>query len=266
LIDNTSNQITLIDESLVEVTEKNKIFIEKLNEDNTVTITTNSIEELERTDSQVRYVFEHLTKVESSKVYGEIVTVQVTEGSVSNEYTFITKLEHKAEKQITVSYNKQTKITKVIDYKEIPQKEIFIRPLPLPVMNLTKEEINTKEIRQVCGFISESNIELLGQIDVTSVTSVQEIKTELGIKYKMTVVNSHGKNVSVTVSKIDSDEKLLIEDVRLTKQVEIIKKTATEVSSQISVNVVTGVKTEWQISSSANLTSQLIYTPKIISS
>ena len=56
-------------------------------------------------------------------------------------------------------------------------------------MNLTKEEFHKKEIRQVCGFISENNLSELGQIDATSVVSVQEVKTSLGIKYKMEVVN-----------------------------------------------------------------------------
>ena len=44
MIDEQSNEINLIDESLVEVPKKNKIFMEKKNDDGSKTVTTNSLE------------------------------------------------------------------------------------------------------------------------------------------------------------------------------------------------------------------------------
>ena len=43
MVDKVSNQINLIDESLVEAEEKNVVYTEKENNDGTVTVTTNSI-------------------------------------------------------------------------------------------------------------------------------------------------------------------------------------------------------------------------------
>lgn len=88
--DKKTKQLTMVDETLLKEEPKGLVLIEKTNKDGTKTITTNNIAEIVKVDAKVTSVLENIRTTNSSLIFDTIETIQYTNGTRSDEYTFIT--------------------------------------------------------------------------------------------------------------------------------------------------------------------------------
>ena len=111
-----SQELQLIDEGYITV-EKPTATIVTENSDSTQTITTNKISE---SQVEVKTVIETLKK---NNIKADIESLQYTEGPKSIEYVVVlTDTNGQPTKQVTITENKETKETTIIDYTTLEVK------------------------------------------------------------------------------------------------------------------------------------------------
>lgn len=146
LKDKDSQELELIDEGFI-VVQKPTATIVTENKDGTTTVTTNKID---KSQTSVKTVVETLKKSSINIDSSKIESLQTTEGPKSIEYVAVLVDAHGTpSKQVTITLDKQTKETTIVDYTTIDSKETVIKPVQQPSVTIPVSDYYKPEVKEL---------------------------------------------------------------------------------------------------------------------
>ena len=197
LKDKTSGEIQLIAEGEV-VSTKPTATVVQANNDGTKTVTTNKIEQT----TQVKTVVETLKHNDIKINPSDIESLQYTEGSKSTEYVVVLKDSNgNPTKQVTITEDKKTKQTAIIDFTTLETQVQYIKPIQYPTVTIPASEYYTPEIKELISKV-DSQVE---NVQFTKINKIEVSNTTTSKKYTMIVENEKGKPLKVEAVQVNGE-------------------------------------------------------------
>ena len=131
----------------------------------------------------------------------EITSVRVVQNTETDEVILVTKTNNRIE-EVHISMVKKTEQIKVTDAVTLPVEPV--KPIKTPVVEMTKKEIETTEVKEIAEFIKTSKV--LETTEEVTVVKVEKKERTFSKTYEVTVVNKAGKKTVVVVDKPDDEE------------------------------------------------------------
>lgn len=149
--DQKTDKITLVDESVVQVTPPTKTIVQKT-EEGTKKIVTNKVENLIKIDNNIPTVIEK-TKAALPNIDFDLIEVaSKQEGNLVNTYTFVVDTSKQKigdfKQQVVVVQNKETNAVKVVDVEQLETKPI-LDLVKRPVVTIPSTDFQTYEIKNI---------------------------------------------------------------------------------------------------------------------
>ena len=236
----TTDKITLVDESVVEVAPPTKTIVQ-MTPEGTKKILTNNVQNLIKIDKNVEAVIDKTSQTLPTVDFNLIEVAEKEEGNLVNTYTFVVDTDKSKvgdyKHQITVVQNKQTKDIKVVDVEELESKPI-LDLIKRPVTTIPEAEFQTYQVQNIISTLKDTNPKL--KTEELTVKSVTKEDKKFVNKFEIVVATPQGETLTVTANEDLGDHLVKITDVR-----EIIKPSTQErpYIQQVMVDSTTGVKT-----------------------
>ena len=217
------NDFQLVDEGFI-VAEKATATIFSENKDGTETITTNKID---YSKTEVKTVVKTLEKNHITTVDTKIESLQTTEGPKSIEYVVVLsdKQGHPT-KQITITEDKETKETTVIDYTTLESQVKYIKPVEPTVTVISETEYYKPEIKELISKVETKSKDVV----IEKVKKIEVIETSEAKKYEFIVEETKGKTVKIEAVQIKGETSVEVVKVKpyvLTPSEQTVKEVKT---------------------------------------
>lgn len=235
LKDNKSGEIQLIDEGEVVSTKPTATVVQS-NNDGTKTITTNKIEQT----TEVKVVVETLKHNDIRINPSDIESLQYTEGPKAIEYVVVLKDSNgNPTKQVTITQDKKTKQTAIIDFTTLETEVKYIKPIQYPSVTIPTSDYYKPEIKELISKI-DTQVE---NVQFTKVNKIEVSETTNSKKYTMIVENEKGKPLKVEAVQVNGEN--AVEVIKV--QPYVLVPTSTTKTETKTVKQVTefGVKVEY---------------------
>ena len=217
------NDFQLVDEGFI-VAEKATATIFSENKDGTETITTNKID---YSKTEVKTVVKTLEKNHITTVDTKIESLQTTEGPKSIEYVVVLsdKQGHPT-KQITITEDKETKETTVIDYTTLESQVKYIKPVEPTVTVISETEYYKPEIKELISKVETKSKDVV----IEKVKKIEVVETSEAKKYEFIVEETKGKTVKIEAVQIKGETSVEVVKVKpyvLTPSEQTVKEVKT---------------------------------------
>ena len=199
LKDKDSQELELIDEGFIVVKKPTATIITE-NKDGTTTVTTNKIE---KSQTSVKTVVETLKKSSINIDSSKIESLQTTEGPKSTEYVAVLVDSHGTpSKQVTITQDKVTKETTIIDYTTIDSKATVIKPVEQPSVTIPVSDYYKPEVKEL---ISKVETKVEKEVTITKVNKIDVTETTNAKKYDFVVETNKGTQTQISVIQINGE-------------------------------------------------------------
>lgn len=227
LKDKDSQELELIDEGFI-VAHKPTATIVTENKDGTTTVTTNKID---KSQTSVKTVVETLKKSSINIDSSKIESLQTTEGPKSIEYVAVLVDSHGTpSKQVTITQDKVTKETTIIDYTTIDSKANVIKPVEQPSVTIPVSDYYKPEVKEL---ISKVETKVEKEVTITKVNKIDVTETTNAKKYDFVVETNKGTQTQISVIQVNGETGVQVVKVQpyvqigsetFKKQTKVVKK------------------------------------------
>lgn len=202
--DKQTGELQLIDEGFV-TSEKPTATIVTQNSDGTQTITTNKIDYSKK---EVKVVVQTL---KNNKIPADIESLRYTEGPKSTEYVVVLNDKNgNPTKQVTITENKETKETQIIDYTTLTVEEKYIKPVGPTVTVLPASDYYKPEIKELISKV-ESKVK---NVAITKVHKIEVSETTSAKKYTFVVESNKGKEIKIEAVQMNGQPSVEVTKVQ----------------------------------------------------
>jgi hypothetical protein len=204
LKDQKTNELQLVDESAVMIESPKTTIVETKN-DGTTSIITNSID---YTQNTTKTIITALKQNNIDTTTNKISSLETVEGPNSIQYTLVLgDLLGNPTKQVTISQDKQSSVTTLIDVTSIDKQVNYIVPVTEPVISIPSTQFYKQEIKDLVTLIQHNSQE---SVVISKIKKIDVINTTLVSKYELTVENAKGEELIISAIQDKADQSVQV--------------------------------------------------------
>jgi hypothetical protein len=235
LKDQKTNELQLVDESVV-VNEVPKTTVIEQNNDGTSSVITNKVDYSSKETKTIISTLKH-NNIDTTTT--TISSLQTIDGPKSIQYTVV--LEDSSgnpSKQVTIIQSKDTQETTVTDVLNIEDKINYIAPVTDAPITIPPTQFYKQEIKDLVNLIQHNSDQ---SISIAKIKNIVVINTTLASMYELTVENSKGEEVTINAVQDKSDQSVEVISIKpvaaVVETVQAVQTTNTKVVNSYGVSI-----------------------------
>lgn len=181
LKDQKTNELQLVDESVVVHEVPRTTVIEQHN-DGTTSVITNKVDYSSKETKTIISTLKH-NNIDTTTI--KISSLETIEGPKSIQYTVVLEDSNgNPTKQVTIVQSKETEQTTVIDVLNIESKITYVAPVEEPAVAIPPSQFYKQEVKDLINLIQHNSEQT---ISISKIKNIMVSNTTLASKYEITV-------------------------------------------------------------------------------